>query len=87
VAYKEVNGHCDVPFENGTNRLGGWCHGQRQRRSSLSTERIAQLDALSFRWQFRVPNRTEIEHGISPVDLVNPAEGVNARTESQQSTD
>ena len=84
VAYKEVNGHCDVPFENGTNRLGGWCHGQRQRRNNLTPDRIAQLDALGFCWQFRIPNRTKIEHGISPTRFSEPGRGVlNARTESR----
>jgi hypothetical protein len=49
VAYKEAHGHCNVPKESGS--LGRWCHNQRQRRNSLSTERVAQLDALGFRWQ------------------------------------
>jgi hypothetical protein len=85
VAYKEVHGHCNVPQDNGS--LGSWCNNQRNRRNNLTPDRIAQLDALGFCWQFRVPNRTEIEHGIPPVDLVNPAEGVECSDRVAASTD
>jgi hypothetical protein len=48
VAYKKANGHCNVPHGNGP--LGLWCANLRNRRSKLSPERIAQLDALGFSW-------------------------------------
>jgi hypothetical protein len=86
VAFKETHGHCNVPWGIAGSSLGEWCGRQRKhyRQGTLSPKRFAQLDALGFRWQFRIPNRTEIEHAFPPVDLVNPAEGLNARTESQQ---
>jgi hypothetical protein len=50
VAYKEVNGDCDVPKESGP--LGSWCGTVRQSRKKgkLNPERIAQLDAIGFCW-------------------------------------
>jgi hypothetical protein len=71
VVYKEAHGHCNVPKESGS--LGRWCHSQRHRRSQSTPERIAQLDALGFRW---VPKHSRFgEPG---------PRGLNARTKSQQ---
>ena len=48
-AFKETHGHCCVPSSTD---LGDWCVGVRRRRKEgrVSAERIAQLDALGFRW-------------------------------------
>jgi hypothetical protein len=72
LAYKKINGHCNVPQSKVP--LGAWCGTQRQDRKKgrLSSERIAQLDALGFCWQPRFPNRTEIEHGIFPSRFGEP---------------
>jgi superfamily II DNA or RNA helicase len=53
AAYKKANGNCDVPANSSS--LGNWCKKQRcdQKKGTLSPERIAQLDALGFCWQFR----------------------------------
>jgi hypothetical protein len=53
VAYKEVNGDCTVSTENGI--LGRWCIAVRanRNRGELSSERIAQLDALGVCWDLR----------------------------------
>jgi superfamily II DNA or RNA helicase len=50
VAYKKVHGHCNVPAQSGL--LGQWCSMLRtkRRRNELSTEQIAQLDAIGFCW-------------------------------------
>jgi predicted helicase len=48
VTYKEVNGDCNVPKDNGS--LGFWCDNQRQRKGTLTPEQITQLDALGFCW-------------------------------------
>jgi hypothetical protein len=50
VAYNEINGHCNVPKEEGS--FGSWCDTQRQfrRKGKLSSEQIARLDALGFCW-------------------------------------
>src|SRR5258708_40241986 len=52
VAYKEINGNCNVPIDSGP--LGTWCDNIRQRRGKFSPERIAQLDAIGFCWNFYV---------------------------------
>jgi superfamily II DNA or RNA helicase len=46
--YKEANGHCNVPQSAGS--LGTWVEKQRGRKSQLSDERIARLDAIGFEW-------------------------------------
>src|SRR5262249_38714236 len=48
VAFKEANGHCNVPQESGP--LGSWCCNQRQRRDTLSPEQLAKLNAIGFPW-------------------------------------
>src|SRR5262249_41827622 len=55
VAYKEVNGHCNVPYKNGASPLGGWCAHQRMRRKKgdITAEQIAQLEAIGFCWHLR----------------------------------
>ncbi|MDC3080654.1 helicase associated domain-containing protein [Rhodospirillaceae bacterium] len=51
-AYQNEFGNCLVP--QGTQyagmKLGNWVSGQRNRKSKLSAERIARLDALGFSW-------------------------------------
>jgi hypothetical protein len=54
TAFKARHGHCDIPQIHPPNiRLGRFVHHVRRLRKhgSLSTERIAQLDALGFTWQ------------------------------------
>ena len=53
VAFKEANGHCNVPQSYGD--LGKWCGNVRAikkgtKRGSITPERVAQLDALGFLW-------------------------------------
>jgi hypothetical protein len=50
VAYKKANGDCDVPNDGSFLRV--WVDNLRRRRKRgvLRPERIAQLDALGFRW-------------------------------------
>jgi hypothetical protein len=54
--YLTENGHIKVPkryvTEDGFN-LGQWCQTQRSNRSSLSEERVVQLDHLNFIWKFK----------------------------------
>jgi hypothetical protein len=59
VAYKEIHGHCNVPRLHGL--LGNWCHTQRERckKGKLSSERIAQLDALGFCWDLKAARWNE----------------------------
>jgi hypothetical protein len=48
--------HCAVPTKYRSPdgySLGQWVNGLRQKRSSLSVERKAQLDALGFIWNAR----------------------------------
>jgi superfamily II DNA or RNA helicase len=53
VAYKGINGNCDVPAEK--TRLGKWCSKQRvlRRQDKLTPGQIAKLDALGFCWNPR----------------------------------
>jgi hypothetical protein len=53
AAFKEANGHCDVPRSYGF--LYRWCASQRSRRQNktLIQERIALLDVLGFCWDMR----------------------------------
>ena len=48
--YKEENGHCDVPGDEG--RLGKWVADQRRRPPS--PDRVEKLNALGFEWDGRV---------------------------------
>ena len=50
VAYKEVNGNCNVPRSQGA--LGLWVDTQRTtyKRGKLSQERTAQLEGIVFNW-------------------------------------
>ena len=53
LAFKERFGHTRVPAQWKENRgLGHWHYNQRafRRKSQLSAERIARLDALGFEW-------------------------------------
>ena len=51
VAFKNNNGHCNVPNAFPENRkLGEWVSTQRKDRGAVSPERIARLDALGFAW-------------------------------------
>ena len=49
VEYKEQNGHCDVKESFGP--LGTWARMQRQRKATLSGERIKKLNSLGFKWR------------------------------------
>jgi hypothetical protein len=52
LQFHKREGNCLVKFkhiEDGY-RLGGWVDKQRQRKDSLSSERIKRLDALGFVW-------------------------------------
>jgi hypothetical protein len=51
VAYKEIHGHCNAPHDGST--LGNWCASQRRKKSQLSPEQIARLDAIGFCWNPR----------------------------------
>jgi len=59
--FKEQEGHCDVPTKHSVDgvQLGHWVACQRNRRSSLSKERVAKLDELGFRWNARVQKFTD----------------------------
>jgi len=53
TAYKGRFGNCDVPRGRPENRaLGIWCGSQRRayKKKTLSTDRIARLEALGFAW-------------------------------------
>ena len=49
--FKEEHGHCNVPQK--TPALGIWVNNSRQRKSALSKEKKAELDALGFTWVAR----------------------------------
>lgn len=51
VQYKEKCGNCNVPGKWKENlKLANWVFTQRQRKASLSSERIEALDAIGFVW-------------------------------------
>jgi superfamily II DNA or RNA helicase len=53
-AYREREGHCDVPYAHSEGvALGAWLEKQRRDRSRgrLLPERLATLDALGVRWE------------------------------------
>jgi ribosomal protein L7Ae-like RNA K-turn-binding protein len=56
-AYKEREGHCQVPYKHVENsfRLGGWVDTQRQwqRKGRMSQERLQRLNELGFVWDAR----------------------------------
>jgi superfamily II DNA or RNA helicase len=52
--YLEEHKHCNVPQQYKSSdgyKLGLWVSNQRNRRSSLSAERFARLDAVGFDWK------------------------------------
>jgi len=55
LSYKELHGgSINVPVRyNGSRKLGGWVRKQRERRSSLSKQRIALLESIGFEWESR----------------------------------
>jgi hypothetical protein len=52
LAYKEINGHCNVPRHCKNQGLGGWVTTQRTVRKTglLSEERIQRLNQIGFVW-------------------------------------
>ena len=51
-AYTDAHGTADVPKKYQADPvLGGWVAAVRRSRNSLGTTRVAQLEALGFRWQ------------------------------------
>ena len=53
VAFKEANGHCNVP--KGGSSLADWCFNVKARRKKgmLTPEQITQLNSLGFCWNNR----------------------------------
>jgi Helicase associated domain/Helicase conserved C-terminal domain len=53
VAFKEANGHCNVPKGGGS--LADWCFNvkARRRKGTLTPEQITQLNSLGFCWNNR----------------------------------
>jgi superfamily II DNA or RNA helicase len=52
--FKEINGHCRVPYQyKDDHRLGNWVVGLRSRKDQLTQERIARLEKLGFQWDLR----------------------------------
>jgi hypothetical protein len=51
-AYRDREGHCDVPSKHREKGfyLGRWVNGQRRRKSGLSEERQKRLEDLGFVW-------------------------------------
>jgi hypothetical protein len=50
--FRKEEGHCrvDRDYKVGKLRLGAWVSNQRGKKDELSTERIARLDEIGFRW-------------------------------------
>jgi hypothetical protein len=55
--FNRIHGHSDVPYSYPDKTLTRWVTNQRQnrklRRSSMTKERIAKLDAIGFTWETR----------------------------------
>ena len=54
VAYNQQHGHCNVPTHLAENpTFGAWVNSQRlaRRQNTLSSDRIARLDAIGFVWE------------------------------------
>ena len=51
--YQRKNGHCMVPksYEIDGLKLGAWVSKQRQKKASLSPDRIKRLNSLGFIWK------------------------------------
>ena len=96
VAYQTQHGHCRVSFGYPENpALGLWVSSQRtaKREGTLSTERIARLDALAFVWdshkaawdeQFAELVAYQTQHGHCRVSFgypENPALGLWVSTQ------
>lgn len=73
--YLKEHKHCNVPQQykspDGYN-LGLWVSNQRNRRSSLSIERLARLDAVSFDWD---PSETLWKEGLQCLKSYKEREG------------
>ena len=51
MAYKRLYGHCNVPQTDAHNsRLASWVAGQHTRRSNLTSDQTAKLEAMGFVW-------------------------------------
>lgn len=52
IAYKSLNGHCNVPNNDKNKKLGAWASKQRQKykKNDLPQERINKLNQLGFNW-------------------------------------
>jgi hypothetical protein len=61
VEYKEANGDCNVPSNHKDKKLATWVKCQRRqhklyidkRSSSMTPDRIADLDKIGFNWEIR----------------------------------
>ncbi len=76
-AFKETEGHCNVPYGAGPHKaLGGWVAQQRsrKRKGQLRPDRVARLEALGFNWRVLISDsdwanlyeelvRFQAEHG------------------------
>jgi hypothetical protein len=68
VAFRDANGHCNVPNRFAANRsLGTWVRTQRENYcdGSLSADRIERLNALGFEW---APIHAEFEKRFDELD-------------------
>ena len=72
VAYKEHNGHCNVPQHDEANKsLGHWVQNQRTafKNGKLSKQCIQQLNNLGFVWEKRVPWETNFDKLVAYKEL------------------
>ena len=52
VAYKQMHGHCNVPYYNEADRhLGEWVNRQRKCSGNLTQTQKDMLDSIGFDWQ------------------------------------
>ena len=73
--YKEREGHCRVPVDYTDNdgfRLGKWVFKQRQKRKSLSGNRLQKLEQLGFDWS---PRESAFEEGLHHLKSFKVREG------------
>src|SRR5215813_6157379 len=73
--YLKEHKHCNVPKQYKSSdgyKLGLWVSNLRQRRSSLSSDRLARLDAVGFDWD---PIDAGWEKGFSYLKMYKEREG------------
>jgi superfamily II DNA or RNA helicase len=86
-AYVQVHGDARVPVGHSTPsgfKLGGWCRNRRTNRKAgtLSTQRIAALDALGFIWD---PRQEDFDRGHAELAVYVQEQG-DARVPVKHST-